>query len=159
MYRLQPPAMPRCPRLRMKQASSSLPQSAHQPQQIASWIRRPQPASPFTNVSGNTWQATIPTYRFDKASLALLNYIPVAASNGTPFSYLQPNLQNYNEFIGRYDQELTAKDRLTMRYYLDKFHIDGVLDPNKLPSPPRMSPISRIKAHLCLKHMCSAISY
>ncbi|MGB7265555.1 MAG: carboxypeptidase regulatory-like domain-containing protein, partial [Terracidiphilus sp.] len=84
---------------------------------------------PYTNVSGNNYVATIPTLRFDKASLALLNYIPVANANGTPFSYLQPNSQNYNEFIGRYDQELTSKDRLTARYFLDKFHLVGVLDP------------------------------
>jgi Carboxypeptidase regulatory-like domain/TonB dependent receptor len=84
---------------------------------------------PYTNTGGNNYVATIPTTRFDKASLALLHYIPVAAANGTPFSYLAPNVQNYDEFIGRYDQDLTAADRLTTRYYLDKFHLDGVLDP------------------------------
>jgi hypothetical protein len=84
---------------------------------------------PFTNVSGNLWQATIPTSSFDKASLALLNYIPVASASGTPFSYLQPNSQNYDEVVGRYDQALTSKDRMTARYYLDKFHLVGVLDP------------------------------
>jgi hypothetical protein len=84
---------------------------------------------PYTQVGTNLYQATIPTTRFDKASLALLNYIPVAAANGTPFSYLQPNSQNYDEGVGRYDQALTSKDRLTARYYVDKFHLVGVLDP------------------------------
>lgn len=84
---------------------------------------------PYTNVSGNNYVATIPTSRFDKASLALLSYIPVASASGTPFSYLQPNSQNYNEFIGRYDQDVHSKDRITARYFLDKFHLVGVLDP------------------------------
>lgn len=84
---------------------------------------------PYTNVSGNNYVATIPTTSFDKASLALLNYIPVASSSGTPFSYLQPNSQNYNEFIGRYDQEIHSKDRVAARWFLDKFHLDGVLNP------------------------------
>jgi hypothetical protein len=37
----------------------------------------PKACFPYTNVSGNNYVATIPTTRFDKASLALLNYIPV----------------------------------------------------------------------------------
>jgi len=89
----------------------------------------PKACFPYTNVSGNNYVATIPTTRFDKASLALLNYIPVASSSGTPFSYLQPNSQNYNEFIGRYDQDIHSKDRVSTRYFLDKFHLNGVLDP------------------------------
>ncbi|SEG70518.1 Carboxypeptidase regulatory-like domain-containing protein [Bryocella elongata] len=84
---------------------------------------------PYTQIGTNLYQATIPTTRFDKASLALLNYIPVASSNGTPFSYLQPNSQNYDEGVGRYDQALTSKDRMTARYYVDKFHLVGVLNP------------------------------
>jgi len=84
---------------------------------------------PYTNVSGNNYVATIPTQRFDKAALALLNIIPVAAANGTPFSYLKPDRENYDEFIARYDQELTSSDHMAMRYFLDKFHLDGVLDP------------------------------
>ena len=84
---------------------------------------------PYTSAGGNNYVATIPTARFDKAALALLNYIPVAAANGTPFSYLQNNSQNYDEFVGKYDQELSAKDHMSMRYFLDKFHFVGVLDP------------------------------
>jgi hypothetical protein len=89
----------------------------------------PKACFPYTNVSGNNYVATIPTTRFDKASLALLNYIPVASASGTPFSYLQPNLQNYDELIGRYDQDIHSKDRVTARYFYDKFHLDGVLNP------------------------------
>lgn len=85
---------------------------------------------PYTSLGGNNWQAQIPTSMLDKASLALLKYIPVAAADGTPFSYLQPNSQNYDETVARYDQELTAHDHLTARYYLNKFHLVGVLDPS-----------------------------
>jgi hypothetical protein len=84
---------------------------------------------PYVSAGGNNYVATIPTARFDKASVALLNYIPVAASDGTPLSYFQINSQNIDEFVGKYDQELTSKDHMTLRYYLDKFHNVGVLDP------------------------------
>jgi len=89
----------------------------------------PKRCFPFTQIgSSSNYIATIPTSRFDHASLALLNYIPVAAANGTPFSYLAPNSQNFDEFIGRYDQEIGAKDHFMTRYYLNKFHNVGVLN-------------------------------
>lgn len=107
---------------------------------------------PYTNVSGNLWQATIPTSRFDKASLALLKYIPVASANGTPFSYLQPNSQNFDEGVGRYDQALTAKDRMTMRYYINKFHLVGVLDPKNYLTYQDQSDITYQTALVSLSH-------
>lgn len=121
--------------------NSSLPSTANQAGQFtftspgtpttATCIVDPQTKAcfPYTSAGGSNYVATIPTTRFDKAAVALLNYIPVAAANGTPFSYLQNNSQNYDEFIGKYDQELSAKDRMTLRYYLDKFHFVGVLNP------------------------------
>ena len=74
---------------------------------------------PYVSAGGNNYVSTISTQRFDKASLALLNYIPVVSASGTPYPYFQNNSQNYDEYIGKYDQELTAKDRMTMRYFLD----------------------------------------
>jgi hypothetical protein len=110
---------------------------------------------PYTNVGGNNYVATIPTSRFDKASLALLNYIPVAAANGTPYTYFQNNSQNYDEIIGKYDQELGLKDRMTMRYFLDKFHFVGVLDPKNYLTYQDQSDITYQSAMLSETHQFS----
>ena len=111
---------------------------------------------PYTNVSGNNYVATIPTTRFDKASLALLNYIPVAIRNGTPFSYLQPNSQNYDEFIGRYDQEAHHEDRMTARYFSTSSTWSASSIP-KTTSPIRISPTFSIRTLSPLKHTPSTI--
>ncbi len=110
---------------------------------------------PYVSAGGNNYVATIPTSRFDKASLALLNYIPVAAASGTPFSYLQNNSQNYDEYVGKYDQELTSKDHMTMRYFLDKFHFVGVLDPKNYLSYQDQSDITYQSAMLSETHQFS----
>lgn len=112
----------------------------------------PKQCFPYANVGGNNWLATIPTSRFDKASLALLKYIPVASATGTPFSYLQRNVQNYDEAIGKYDQALSASDRMTMRYYLNKFHLDGVLDPTNYLTYQDQSDITYQSALLSETH-------
>lgn len=144
--------------------NSSLPSTANQTGQFAftaattpttsTCIVDPQTKAcfPYANTGGNNYVATIPTSRFDKASVALLSYIPVAAANGTPFSYLQNNSQNYDEFIGKYDQELRPSDRMTLRYYLDKFHNVGVLDPKNYLTYQDQSDITYQSALLSETH-------
>jgi len=110
---------------------------------------------PYVSAGGNNYVATIPTARFDKASLALLNYIPVAAANGTPYTYFQNNSQNYDEIVGKYDQELTPKDHMTMRYFYDKFHFVGVLDPKNYLTYQDQSDILYQSAMLSETHQFS----
>ena len=70
----------------------------------------------------------IPTSRFDPAALAFTKYIPVLPSgNGRTF-YAVPLAQDFNEFIARGDHTFSDKDRLTLRYFFDKFQNTGFLD-------------------------------
>lgn len=86
----------------------------------------PQTGSPFPyNAATNT--TTIPTTRFDHASVALLQYLPAASGSGI-FHFQKPTAQDYDEFVGRYDQELNPHDRYTMRYYRNEFANAGVLN-------------------------------
>lgn len=89
------------------------------------------PCFPYALVSGTTYQSTIPTNRFDKASLNLLKHIPVT-SNGAPFAFKKPTSQDLDEGVGRFDQDLSQNDHLVARYFLDKFKNKGVLDLSNL---------------------------
>ncbi len=126
-------------------ATSTLPTTANQAGQFtftaatpalaaANCIKDPftigTPCFPYALTSGTTYTSTIPTNRFDAASLKLLNYIPVTGS--TAFAYKKPTSQDLNEGVGRYDQYLGEHDHLVARYFIDIFHNKGVLDTSNL---------------------------
>ena len=79
------------------------------------------PYNPATNTT------TIPTGRFDPASVALLKYLPAATGSGI-YSFQKPTAQDFDEFVGRFDQQLGARDRYTLRYYRNEFSNAGVLN-------------------------------
>jgi hypothetical protein len=58
---------------------------------------------------------------FDPATLAMLNFVPHAQGNGF-VTYSTPIIQNYDEYIGRGDHSISAKDKLVGRYYYDRFY-------------------------------------
>jgi hypothetical protein len=63
----------------------------------------------------------IPASRLDPAALKFMNYIPVqSAGNGRIF-YSTPLAQNFNEYLVRGDHTFSEKDRLTLRYFDDRF--------------------------------------
>jgi hypothetical protein len=82
------------------------------------------PLSPFPN-------NTIPTSRFDPASLAFAKDLPVGTGNGLIY-YQKPVRQNFNEEVVRVDHQIGSNDRLTGRYYRDKFYNIGILDRTNL---------------------------
>ncbi len=67
----------------------------------------------------------IPISRFDPASVTMLSYLPQAGGNGSVF-YTKPISQNFNEQVAKVDHSFGSKDRLTGRYYRDKFHNQGI---------------------------------
>jgi hypothetical protein len=71
----------------------------------------------------------IPLSRFDTASQGVAKYLPVGAGNGIVF-YTQPNKQSFNEEIVRGDHSFSEKDRLTGRYYANKFFTPSAWDPH-----------------------------
>src|SRR5262249_7614112 len=73
----------------------------------------------------------IPLSRFDKASKALSQYSPLdkAGPNGLVF-YNKPIRDAYNEETVRVDHSIGQKDRLTGRYFADKFYTPSIWDPH-----------------------------
>ena len=73
----------------------------------------------------------IPLNRMDAASLAFAKDLPVGVGNGQIF-YQKPVRQNYNEEVARLDHQIGANDRLTTRYFRDRFYNVGILDTTNL---------------------------
>ena len=69
----------------------------------------------------------IPASRFDPAALALTKYLPVGAGNGYVL-YAQPTSQAYDETTVRVDHAISDRDRLTGRYFFDRYYNAPYLD-------------------------------
>jgi hypothetical protein len=82
---------------------------------------------PCTAVGSTPGVSTIDPLTYNAASLALLNHLPAGDASGSVI-FQRPTRQNFNEFVGRFDQEIRQKDKLNVRYFYDRFHSDGVLD-------------------------------
>jgi hypothetical protein len=82
---------------------------------------------PYTSNGGNSYTAQIPTISYNSASLNLLKYLPAVGSNGS-YTYVKPSFTDYGEVTARYDQDLGTKDRFTVRYFNDDYHLNGVLN-------------------------------
>jgi hypothetical protein len=107
-------------------SSSIIPTTANANGFFSGKVTNPATGQPFPyNAATNT--TTISPSLFDKASVALLNYLPVANGNGL-YNFQKPTAQDFDEGVGRFDQELGAHDRYTLRYYLNEFNNVGVLN-------------------------------
>ena len=73
----------------------------------------PQTGDPFP---GNS----IPLDRFDPVAANFLDFLPTATGSGEVF-VSQPDSQDFDELLLRADHELTSRDRLGLRYFLDDF--------------------------------------
>jgi hypothetical protein len=69
----------------------------------------------------------IPTSRFDPAAVALTKYLPITGGNGQVL-YGTPVSQPFDETVIRVDHSLSGKDRLTGRYFYDRFENSAFLD-------------------------------
>ncbi len=70
--------------------------------------------------------------RFDPASIALLDYLPHTTDPAGKVFYSTRILQNFDEYIARGDHSITSKDKLTGRYYYDRFYNLGSFGGNLL---------------------------
>lgn len=68
---------------------------------------------------------------FDPAALAFLKYLPLSAADPTTgkVTYGLPSSQTFNEYVARGDHAFGAKDRVALRYYLDKYNNNPFLNP------------------------------
>jgi hypothetical protein len=71
----------------------------------------------------------IPISRFDPASIALSKYFPVVGGSGQVF-YSRPLRESFNEEVARIDHSFSEKDRLTGRFFRDKFFTPAIWDPS-----------------------------
>jgi hypothetical protein len=88
---------------------------------------------PCTN-SGGVYTTQADPADFSPASVKLLNYLPGPSAlnaNGA-ISFQKPSFYDLGEVTARFDQEIGPKDRLTVRYFSDAYHLDGVLQPTDL---------------------------
>ncbi|HXN22898.1 MAG TPA: TonB-dependent receptor [Candidatus Dormibacteraeota bacterium] len=67
----------------------------------------------------------------DPAIKNLLAAIPVGDANNK-VSFTRPDHQDFNEVLGKVDHSFTQNDRLTVRYFYDRFSRNAVFDPNNL---------------------------
>jgi hypothetical protein len=63
----------------------------------------------------------IPVSRLDRAALALTKYLPQTTANGQVY-YGVPTSQAYDEMLTRADYNVSNSDRLSVRYYFDRFY-------------------------------------
>jgi hypothetical protein len=80
--------------------------------------------------TGSTYTTTVNTNAYSPVSLALLKYLPSPSqlnANGS-LSYQKPAFYHLGEVTARFDQELTPKDRTTVRYFSDAYSLNGVLN-------------------------------
>jgi len=87
--------------------------------------KRVQIVDPTTNTPYANNQ--IPVSLFDPAALALTKYLPPATGNGYVL-YSQPTAQDYDETTVRIDHAISDKDRLTGRYFFDRYYNAPFLD-------------------------------
>ena len=80
--------------------------------------------------AGGTYTTQVNTADYSPASLKLLTYLPPPSAlnaNGS-ISFQKPSFYDLGEVTARFDQEIRQKDRLTVRYFQDSYHLDGVLN-------------------------------
>lgn len=80
--------------------------------------------------NGSTFTTQVDPADYSPASLKLLNYLPPPSqlnANGS-LSFQKPTFFDLGEVTARFDQEFRQRDRLTVRYFQDSYHLDGVLD-------------------------------
>jgi hypothetical protein len=69
----------------------------------------------------NTWSPAA----LSAVTKNFFNYVPALTTSGSVL-YTQPSLFGYAEIAGKVDDELTPKDKLSVRYFSDEFILQGV---------------------------------
>ncbi len=87
----------------------------------ATTVIDPGTGQPFPN-------SQIPVNRFDPAAVAFTKYIPVVPGGNGRVFYSVPLAQDFGEFLVRGDHAFSERDRVSLRYFYDRFHNTGFLD-------------------------------
>jgi hypothetical protein len=99
-------------------------------------VNRFQPTHVYPCTQTGTTSAGKPLYTttvnpgdYSSASTNLLTYLPISQENasGTVF-YQKPSFTSFGEVTARFDQQIGNNDHLTVRYFSDGYHLNGVLN-------------------------------
>ncbi|MES1257830.1 MAG: carboxypeptidase regulatory-like domain-containing protein, partial [Acidobacteriota bacterium] len=144
-------------------SSAFAPLAANLTGDFSNVLSASDPANPFakatpvidpttnTQFPGNK----IPVNRLDPAALAFTKYLPVSPSANGRYFYSVPLAQDFNEYLVRGDHSFSDKDRLSLRYFNDKFHNTGFLDKTNYLSNSNYSTIISQNALLSETHIVS----
>ncbi|MCU1258541.1 MAG: TonB-dependent receptor, plug [Bryobacterales bacterium] len=129
--------------------SAFVPTAANATGDFSNVLSGSNPANPFGKdttvvdpVTGLAFPGNkIPTSRLDPAAVAFLKYLPVASSGNGRIFYAVPLAQDFNEFVTRVDHSFSDRDRLTGRYFFDRFRNTGFLDKSNYLSNSNFSVI------------------
>jgi hypothetical protein len=75
----------------------------------------------------NVWKPAV----LSPVTVSLLGHLPPLTTSGSQL-VIKPNIFGFAEITARVDQELTSKDKLTLRYFSDAYILNGVLNPTDL---------------------------
>jgi outer membrane receptor protein involved in Fe transport len=110
----------------------------------------------LTNRAGQPYRNNqIPVSQFDPAAVALTKFLPSATGSGLVF-YGAPLAQNFDEMIARVDHNISAKDRLSGRYFFDRFANAPFLDKSNYLNNSSFSIIDSHNLMLNETHMFGA---
>lgn len=101
-------------------------------------IRDPLTGQPFP---GNQ----IPVSRYDPASVKLMSYFPQVGGTGQ-HQVSRASAMDFNQLVLKVDQQLTSKDQLSGRYFIDHFDNAAIITPGDLLSYRTGSPKSRVRS-------------
>lgn len=128
-------------------SSAFVPTAAERAGDFSALLSATNPANPFKRAiqindrNGNRIPGNIlPASSLDPAAVAFLKYLPTVGGNGLLF-YSQPVIQNYDEYVARGDHAFSEKDRMSLRYFYDRFNNQGFLDPSNYLSNQNFSTI------------------
>ena len=97
--------------------------------------RTPPPSPPIpAPPSGSTFTCQVNPTDFSPVSLDLLKYLPTISCTDGTYQFCRPVKQHLIEYTGKFDQTLSGRDRLTLRYFYDRFDNTGVLNTANLLS-------------------------
>ena len=87
----------------------------------------------------------IPVTRFDPASVKLMSYFPRVGGTGQ-HGVSRASAMDLNQVVLKVDQQLTAKDQISGRYFIDHFDNAAIITPGDLLSYRTGSPQSRVRS-------------
>jgi hypothetical protein len=101
-------------------------------------IRDPLTGQPFPNNQ-------IPVSRFDPASVRLMSYFAQLTGTGQ-HNVSRASAMDFNQVVLKVDQQLTANNQLSGRYFIDHFDNAAIITPGDLLSYRTGSPESRVRS-------------